>query len=114
MAFSGISSIETAPGAAPIAAVIEEPEPIVKIIEIHTPYDRFVDRFVDRAVVPWGMWLLFLLGMLVCLGNFAALWREQQIWVTANDTAYQRLMGVNQETWLEWIALGVKGLLLPI
>ena len=141
MAFSGISSIETAPVAAPIAAapaaaptkkkpmtlsgitsvstapiaaVIEEPEPIVNIIEIHTPYDRFVDRFVDRAVVPWWMWLLFLLGMLVCLGNFAALWREQQIWVTANDTAYQRLMGVNQETWLEWIALGVKDLLLPI
>jgi hypothetical protein len=116
MLLSGITSVETVPVAAAPAAV---KKPLAEIIEItktvEVPYDRFVDRFVDRTVVPWWMWLLLLLGLLMCLGGFAGLWREQQIWIAANETAYQRLMGVNQETWFEWIILGVKDLmLLPI
>ena len=110
MTFSGITSVNTAPVAAAPAAV---KKPLAEVIEVTKIVNVPYDRFVDRAVFPWWMLLLLLLGLLACLGGFAALWREQQIWVTANDTAYQRLMGTNQETWLEWIVLGVKDLVLP-
>jgi hypothetical protein len=113
MSFSGITSVQTVPVAAPVAAPptaeTEKPKVITKIIEVHTPYDRFV----DRAVVLWWMWSLLGLGLLSCFGGFAGLLREQQIWVTANETAYQRLMGVSQETWFEWIIMGVKDLMPP-
>jgi hypothetical protein len=114
MSLSGITSVETVPVAATPAAVKEQP--LAEVIEVtkivNAPYDRFVDRFVDRAVVPWWMWLSLSLGLLMCVGGFAGLWREQQIWVAANDTAYQRLMGTSQETWLDWVIMGVKDLVL--
>jgi hypothetical protein len=107
MTFSGITTVETAPVAAPPAPA---PEVITKIIEVHTPYDRFI----DRAVVPWWVLLPASIAVLACLGTSAALWRERQIWVAANDLAYKRLMGTYLETWLEWIVLGMKDLALPI
>jgi hypothetical protein len=76
-------------------------------------------EFVDVPVptVPWWVWffsLLALLTAIVCAGSFAALVREKQIWVDANDMAYQRLMGGQQETWIRWVNLGVADLLRTI
>jgi len=106
-AFSGTTSVDTAPIAAPVVAAPGVAPPATKIVKVYTP----VDRYIDRAVVPWWMWLLLLLGLLMCAGGFAGLWREQQIWIAANDIAYQRLMGTSQETWVEWIIMGVEELL---
>jgi hypothetical protein len=110
MSFSGITSISTSPVAAEPSSANEKPEVITKIIEVYKPYDRLV----DRPVYPWWFLLPVSLGVLAVLGLSAALWRERMIWVTANDTAYQRLFGVYQETWPEWIGLGVKELVLPM
>lgn len=125
LSFSGTTCVNTAPAAAspalagtteskrPLAADSSPKEPskpkeITKIVNVYS------DRYVDRAVVPWWMWLLLLLGLLTCFGGFAGLWREQQIWVAANETAYHRLMGASQETWLSWIIMGVKDLIPPL
>lgn len=110
MSFSGITSVSTSPVAAEPARGNEKPEVITKIIEVYKPYDRLV----YRPVYPWWFLLPVSLGVLAMLGLSAALWRERMIWVTANDTAYQRLFGVYQETWPEWIMLGVKELMLPM
>ena len=110
MSFSGITSVSTSPVAAETAPANEKPEVITKIIEVYKPYDRLV----DRPVCPWWFLLPVSLGVLAMLGLSAALWRERMIWVTANDTAYQRLFGVYQETWPEWIWLGVKETVLPM
>jgi hypothetical protein len=37
--------------------------------------------------------------------------RENQIWLEANDLAYQRLMGAEQETLLASVSMGVQDLL---
>jgi hypothetical protein len=107
MTFSGITSVSTAPVA---AAPVPAPEVITKIVEFHTQHDRFI----DRAVVPWWVLLPASIALLAFFGTSAALWRERQIWVAANDLAYKRLMGTYQETWFEWIVLGMKDLVLPI
>ena len=107
LSFSGTTSIETAPVTAPVATTPVVVSPADKIVKVYTP----VDRYIDRAVVPWWMWLLLLLGLLLCVGGFAGLWREQQIWVAANETAYQRLTALSQETWSEWIIMGLRDLM---
>jgi hypothetical protein len=71
----------------------------------------YIEKPVDRPVVPWWMWALFLLGIIACIGGFAGLLREKQIWLDANDLAYERLMGGQQETWMEWIGMGIGDLL---
>jgi hypothetical protein len=103
LALSNTTTLETAPVAAAPAA--PAPRVIQKIKRI------YVDKPVDRPVVPWWMWVLFLLGIFACIGGFAGLLREKQIWLDANDLAYERLMGGQQETWMEWIGLGVGDLL---
>jgi hypothetical protein len=100
---SNTTTVETAPAVA--TPVIPAPRVIQKIKRI------YVDKPVDRPVVPWWMWVLFLLGIFACIGGFAGLLREKQIWLDANDLAYERLMGGQQETWMEWIGLGVGDLL---
>ena len=101
LSFSGITSIETAP-VAPVVAPIKKPAPEIRW---HT-----ITEHVDRPVVPWWMWLIFLLAIMACASGFAGLLRENQIWLNANDLAYQRLMGAEQETLLASVSMGVQDL----
>jgi hypothetical protein len=105
---SNITSVESTPIPAPVAAPAEKPAPEIRV-QWRTP--RTVYKHVDRAVVPWWMWFLFLIAIVTCASGFAGLLREKQIWLDANDLAYQRLMGAEQETWLRAVSLGVQDLL---
>lgn len=108
LAFSGITSVETSPIPTP---PIERPAPEIRV-QWRTPRRIIIDRPV--AVVPWWMWLSFLVllvAIVACATGFAGLLREKQIWLDANDMAYQRLMGAGQETWPQSLRLGVHDLL---
>ena len=105
---SDIMSVETTPIPAPEAAPTEKPAPEIRV-QWRTP--RTIYKHVDHAVVPWWMWFLFVLAIATCAAAFAGLLREKQIWFDANDLAYQRLMGAEQETWLQSVGLGVQDLL---
>jgi hypothetical protein len=85
---SNITSVESTPIPAPVAAPAEKPAPEIRV-QWRTP--RTVYKHVDRAVVPWWMWFLFLIAIVTCASGFAGLLREKQIWLDANDLAYQRL-----------------------
>lgn len=100
---SGITSIETTP-VAPVVAPIKEPTPEIRW------RIRKITEHVDRPVVPWWMWLIFLIAIMACASGFAGLLRENQIWLNANDLAYQRLMGAEQETLLASVSMGVQDL----
>jgi uncharacterized coiled-coil protein SlyX len=107
--FSGITSIETAP-VGPEVAPIKKPAPEIRV-QWRT---RWITEHVDRPVVPWWMWLIFLIAtiaIIACASGFASLLRENQIWFDANDMAYQRLMGAEQETLLASVSMGVQDLL---
>jgi hypothetical protein len=103
LAMSNTAPLEPAPVIA--APVARAPRVVLKTKRV------YIETPVDRPFVPWWMWVLFLLGILACIGGFAGLLREKQIWLEANDLAYERLMGGQQETWMEWIGLGVGDLL---
>ena len=103
LAFSSITSIETAPVA---PAPVQKPTPQIRV-QWRT---RKVYEQVDRPVVPLWMWFLFLVGIVACASGFAGLLRENLIWLDANDLAYQRLMGAEQETLLASVSMGVQGL----
>ena len=108
LAFSGITSVETSPIPTP---PIERPAPEIRV-QWRTPRRIIIDRPV--AVVPWWMWLSFLVlfvAIVACATGFAGLLREKQIWLDANDMAYQRLIGAGQETWPQSLRLGVHDLL---
>ena len=110
--FSDITSIETAP-VAPEVAPIKKPTPEIRV-QWRT---RWITEHVDRPVVPWWMWLIFLIATIAtiaCASGFAGLMRENQIWLDANDMAYQRLMGAEQETLLASVSMGVQDLLLSM
>lgn len=130
--FSNISTVDTSPVAPPVITSPKKAEEILGFSEVTTietaPIDPpkvkpiikwrtkniFVD--VDRPVpvTPWWMWLLFLIAIMTCAGASAALVREKNIWVDANELASLRLMGLQQESWIEWIGLGVGNLLASV
>ncbi|GAB7326701.1 hypothetical protein MBLNU13_g10656t1 [Cladosporium sp. NU13] len=105
-AFSGITNIETAP-VAPVVAPIKKPAPEIRV----QWRNRYITEHVDRPVVPWWMWLTLLIAIITCASGFAGLLRENLIWLDANDMAYQRLMGAEQETLLASVSMGVQDLL---
>lgn len=105
-AFSGITNIETAP-VAPVVAPIKKPAPEIRV----QWRNRYITEHVDRPVVPWWMWLTLLIAIITCASGFAGLLRENLIWLDANDMAYQRLMGAEQEALLASVSMGVQDLL---
>lgn len=94
------NSTQTDPMPAP-PATIKEVTKIKRVKEI-------VSKEVQIPVTPWWVWFVLLLGIVACFGAFAGLWRERQIWIDANDLAYERLAGVNNEGWIRWITLGTE------
>lgn len=106
LGFSTTTSVETVP-VAPVLAPTKKPVPEVRV---HLR-NRYITEHVNRPVVPWWMWLLFLTAIILCASGFAGLLREKQIWLDANDLAYQRLMGAEQETLLVSVSMGVQNLL---
>lgn len=81
------------------------PQP-TKPVKIRTVY-RTIEKSVHVSVTPSWMWVVFLAAILACLAAFAGLYREREIWLDANNPAYQRLMGESQESWMEWFGLGM-------
>jgi hypothetical protein len=90
-----------------VVVPIKKPAPVIRV----QWRNRYITEHVDRPVVPWWMWLLFLVAMILCASGFAGLLRENHIWIDANDLAYQRLMGAEQETLLASVSMGVQDLL---
>ncbi|KAM0718582.1 hypothetical protein Q7P37_005652 [Cladosporium fusiforme] len=87
-----------------VGVAVATPEVVIK----HIPIVK--QTVIEVPVTPWWMWLLVIIGTTLCVGAFAGLLREREIWVQANNLAYQRLVGEATEGWVEWVGLGVEEL----
>lgn len=114
----GVSSTGTQTAGAVVAAVVAAPPSLVSCgVQTTAPPTKSAGTqtaplageqvAVPVAVTPRWMWVVFLAIAAACLAAFAALSRERQLWVVANDLTYLRFAGTETEGWVDWFGLGL-------